>query len=60
MWGSYVQLSADPGSDEGDYGDPWPEGDELLNSGQDAEVTEEAIRKFMDSYQLLCTWMEAS
>ncbi len=52
MWESDVQQSsADPGSDEGDYGDPCPEDDELFNSGQDAEVMEEAISKFMDSME---------
>ncbi len=51
MWGSDGQQPADPGSDEGDYGDNIPEDDELFNSGQDAEVMEEAIRKLMDSME---------
>jgi hypothetical protein len=45
------QQSADLCSDEGDCSDPCPEDEDFFQSGQDAEVVEEAISKFMDGME---------
>lgn len=45
------QVSADPGSEEGDYNEPCSEDEELFSSRQDAETMEEAICNFMDGME---------
>ena len=41
-------MSADPGSEEGDYNEPCSEDEEFFSSRQEAETMEEAICNFMD------------
>ena len=45
------QPSLDPGSEDGDKGEPCPEDDEFFKSRPDDQSMEEAISKFMDGME---------
>jgi len=45
------QVSADPGSEEGDYLEPCSEDEEFFSLRQDAETMEKAINNFMDGME---------
>ena len=47
----YLQVSADPGSEKGNYNEPCSEDEEFFSSRQDAETMEEAICNLMDGME---------